>query len=143
WTDGLGSAEAATRQVSAALGVAATDRIEAVESEIVDGPYLPRKRWLEIATAFDGSSKTDLKQADQLRAALAFTNGAQVDEYLCVFLTGDKESRKSVLTKGFCDANPSIARLFENEIVRLGPLIEKRRAVITRDRTEALLHIAT
>ena len=33
--------------------------------------------------------------------------------------------------------------MFEQEIERLDPLIEKRRAVVTRDRTEALLHIAT
>jgi ATP-dependent helicase/nuclease subunit A len=144
WTNGAGSAEVASAQVSAALGVNANDSIESVEREIVDGPYLPRKRWPEIAAAFDGSSKTDQKQADQLRASLAFTGSAQVDEYLWVFLTGErKEPRKSVLTKGFCDANPSVARLFENEIARLNPLIEKRRALVTRDRTEALLHIAT
>jgi ATP-dependent helicase/nuclease subunit A len=143
WTDGAGSADAAARQVSAALGVGANDSIETVEREIVDGPYLPRKRWLEIAAAFDSGSRTDQKQADQLRVSLAFTGGAQVDEYLCVFLTDDKAPRANVLTKAFIKANPSLAHLFEEEIVRLGPLIEKRRAVVTRDRTEALLHIAT
>jgi ATP-dependent helicase/nuclease subunit A len=143
WTDGAGGAEAAAAQVSAALGVKASDSIDSVEREIVDGPYLPRKRWLEIAAAFDGGSKTDLKQADQLRASLAFTGGAQVDEYLCVFLTDDKAPRANVLTKAFIKLNPAVAHLFEQEISRLGPLIEKRRAVITRDRTEALLHIAT
>jgi ATP-dependent helicase/nuclease subunit A len=142
WTDGAGSAEAAATQVSAALGVSANDSIEAVEREIVDGPYLPRKRWLEIAAAFDGGSKTDLKQADQLRASLAFSGSAQVDEYLCVFLTDDKAPRANVLTKAFIKLNPAVAHLFEQEISRLGPLIEKRRAVVTRDRTEALLHIA-
>jgi ATP-dependent helicase/nuclease subunit A len=33
--------------------------------------------------------------------------------------------------------------LFESEALRVGPLIERRRAVTARDRTEALLHIAT
>ena len=142
WTDAAGSAQAAVAQVSAALGVSASDSIESVEREIVDGPYLPRKRWLEIAAAFDGGSKTDQKQADQLRASLAFTGSAQVDEYLCVFLTDDKAPRANVLTKGFIRDNPAVAHLFVEEIARLGPLIEKRRAVVTRDRTEALLHIA-
>jgi ATP-dependent helicase/nuclease subunit A len=143
WTDGAGSTEAAAAQVSAALDVSATDSIESVEREIVDGPYLPRKRWNEIAAAFDGGGKTDQKQADQLRASLAFTGGAQVDEYLCVFLTDDKAPRANVLTKSFIKLNPAVAHLFDEEISRLGPLIEKRRAVVTRDRTEALLHIAT
>src|SRR6201996_4385763 len=92
WTDGAGSASAAVTQVSAALGVAAVDSIESVEQAIVDGPYLPRKRWLEIAGALDGGSKSDQKQGDQLRASLAFTGAAQVDEYLCVFLTEGKET---------------------------------------------------
>src|SRR6478735_10302977 len=143
WTDETGSAEAATAQVSAVLGVGEADRIEDVELEILDGPYLPRRRWPEIAGALKGGSKTDQKQADQLRAAQAFTGGAQVDEYLSVFLTDDRSPRASVLTKGFVRDNPSVARLFEAEIQRLGPLIEKRRAVVTRDRTQALLHIAT
>ena len=72
------------------------DRLDDVEREIVDGPYLPRKRWLEIAGALDGGSKTDQNQADQLRAALAFTGSAQVDDYLCVFLTDDKAPRKAM-----------------------------------------------
>ncbi|HZR75027.1 double-strand break repair helicase AddA [Bradyrhizobium sp.] len=142
WTDAAGSVEAAAAEMSAALGVRSSDSIEEVEREIVDGPYLPRRRWVEIADALDASSKQDKKQADQLRASLASTGSEQVDEYLSVFLTDEKSPRAAVLTKAFTRDNPSIARLFDNEIVRLTSLIEKRRAVITRDRTEALLHIA-
>jgi ATP-dependent helicase/nuclease subunit A len=142
WTDAAGSAEAAAAEMSAVLGVAPADSIEEVEREIVDGPYLPRARWPEIADALGAGSKQDQNQAEQLRASLAFIGTAQVDEYLCVFLTDKKEPRAAVLTKAFIRDNPSIARLFDNEIQRLASLIEKRRAVITRDRTEALLHIA-
>src|SRR3954469_17074224 len=87
WTDQAGSVEAAATQLSAALGVEPDDRIEDVEREIVDGPHLPRARWRDIAAALDGGSKTDQRQADQLREALVFTGSAQVDEYLSVFLT--------------------------------------------------------
>ena len=142
WTDMAGSAEAAAAQMAAALGVSATDSLEEVEREIVDGPYLPHRRWVEIADALDAGSKQDQKQAAQLRFASGVTGNAQVGEYLCVFLTDDKTPRANVLTKGLSKDNPSVARLFDNEIVRLAPLIEKRRAVVARDRTEALLHIA-
>src|SRR6201999_1437496 len=37
---------------------------------------------------------------------------------------------------------PAIARAFEQEALRIGPLIERRRAVTTRDRSQALLYIA-
>jgi ATP-dependent helicase/nuclease subunit A len=143
WTDAAGSAQAAAAQISATLGIDPNDRIEDVERAIVDGPNLPRSRWPEIAGALDAGSKSDQKQGHQLRASLAVTGSAQVDEYLSVFLTDDKAPRANVLTKAFVRDNPSVARLFDNEIVRLSPVIERRRAVTVRDRTDALLHIAT
>src|ERR1700754_3211127 len=143
WTDNAGGVDAAAAQMAGVLDVNESDRIEDVEREILDGPYLPRKRWPEIAGALEGGSKSDGDQAGRLREALAISGSEQVDIYLGVFLTDDKAPRKAVITKKFGDANPSIARLFEAEILRLLPLIEKRRAVVTRDRTQALLHIAT
>src|SRR3982075_1558871 len=44
WTDAAGSAAAAAAQMSAALGVNASDRIENVERDMVEGPNLPRSR---------------------------------------------------------------------------------------------------
>lgn len=143
WTDEAGSAELAAAQMAAALGVDASDRIEDVETEIVDGPFLPRSRWDDIAFALEDGSKSDNDQSCRLREAKVFSGGAQVDAYLSVFLTDEKLPRKAVLTKKFCDHNPSVARLFENEAQRVSGLVEKRRAVTMRDRTAALLHIAT
>ena len=143
WTDNAGSAAAAAAQLSAALGVDPDDGIEAVEREIVEGPNLPQSRWQDIAAVLDGGSKTDQDHAERLRNALAFAGAAQVDEYLGVFLTEERAPRKSVLTKRFGDGHPALARAFGAEGARIGPLIERRRAVTTRDRTEALLHIAT
>jgi ATP-dependent helicase/nuclease subunit A len=143
WTDAAGSADAAAAQMAAELGVDPRDAIEDVEREIVDGPNLPRSRWEEIAGILDTGSKSDSDQAARLRETLIFTGAAQVDEYLGVFLTDERSPRKSVVTKRFCDNNPAIARLFDLETQRIGPLIERRRAVTTRDRTQALLHIAT
>ena len=144
WTDAAGSAHAAAAQVNAALGIAADDRIEDVERDIIDGPNLPRSRWQEIATVLDTGSKTDQGQAAQLRGALVFSGAAQVEEYLSVFLTdADRTLRKSIVTKNFVRDNPAVGRLFDSEIARITPLIERRRALIARDRTEALLHIAT
>jgi ATP-dependent helicase/nuclease subunit A len=144
WTDAAGSAAAAAAQMSAALGVSADDRIEDVERDIVDGPYLKRSGWEEVATALDTGSKSDQDQAARLREALVFTGAAQVDAYLAVFLTEtERAPRKSVVTKKFADNNPVIGRMFEAETRRILPLIERRRAVVIRDRTEALIHIAT
>jgi ATP-dependent helicase/nuclease subunit A len=144
WTDAAGSACAATAQMSAALGVAAGDRIEEVEREIVDGPHLPRSRWEEIALVLDTGSNADRKQGDRLREALRLIRIEQVDKYLGVFLTEtERTPRATVVTNSFVTGNPAIGRLFEQEVLRLAPLIERRRAVTIRDRTQALLHIAT
>jgi ATP-dependent helicase/nuclease subunit A len=143
WTDSAGSTGAAAAQLSAALGVDPTERIEDVEREIIDGPNLPRSRWKEVALVLETGNKSDQDQALQLREALVFTGIAQVDEYLGVFLTDERTPRKSVVTKKFCDNNPALARLFEAEACRIQPLIERRRAMTIRDRTQALLEIAT
>jgi ATP-dependent helicase/nuclease subunit A len=143
WTDATGSADAAAEQVSALLGITANDSIEGIERAIVDGRNLPRSCWEEIAHVLDTGAKTERDHADRLRAALSAAGAAQVDGYLGVFLTDtERTPRKSVVTKNFVRDNPAIGRRFEAEASRLGPLIDKRRAVMTRDRSEALLHIA-
>ena len=144
WTDAAGSIEAAAAQMSAELGVDPGDRIEEVEQEIVDGPYLRRSGWEDIAAALETGSNADRKQAGRLREALKLTGIGQVEGYLGLFLTEtDRTPRATVVTNNFVERNPAIGRLFDAEIIRLGPLIERRRAMMVRDRTQALLHIAT
>src|SRR5882757_7308947 len=143
WTDNAGSADAAAAQISAALDVDPADRIEQVEREIIDGPNLPRSRWKEVAATLDGGSKSEQGHAARFRQALNSIGSAQVEEYLGIFLTDERTPRKTVVTKKFGDTHPAIARLFELEGDRIGPLIERRRAVTARDRTQALLQIAT
>jgi ATP-dependent helicase/nuclease subunit A len=143
WTDNAGSADAAISQVSDALGIDSSERLDDVEREIVEGPHLPRARWEHLAAILDTGSKADSDQAARLREALALSGGEQVDAYLGMFLTEALTPRKSVVTKKFCDSNPAIARLFDAEINRVFPLIERRRALTIRDRTQSLLVIAT
>jgi ATP-dependent helicase/nuclease subunit A len=143
WTDEAGSAEAAAAQVSAVLGVDPDDTIEDVEREIVDGPNLPRSQWKEVAAVLDTGNKSEQGHADRLRDALVFSGAAQVDEYLGVFLTDERVPRKTLLTKNFSNNNTAIASLFDRESRRIIPLLERRRAVTVRDRTQALLRIAT
>jgi ATP-dependent helicase/nuclease subunit A len=143
WTDSAGNAAAAMAQVSAALGVDPDDRLDAIEREIIDGPHLPRAQWENVAAVLETGSKSDSDQAVRLREALACSASEQVDAYLGMFLTDALTPRKSVVTKRFCDNNPAIARSLDNEIGRIGSLIERRRALAIRDRTQSLLVIAT
>ena len=142
WTDAAGSADAADAQVAAALEVSADDRLEDIDREIVDGPHLPRSIWQGAAAALAASSNADQAQAGRLAEAMRATDTAQVDEYLGVFLTDAKTPRASVLTNSFRKKNSDLGGRVDAEIDRLAPLIEKRRAIMVRDRSEALLHIA-
>ena len=142
WTERAGSTEAAMTQLSAALGVAPNDTSAAIELEMVDGPHLPRRRWKEAAGVFATGSKTDNDQADRLREALDLGGGTQVDKYLQVFFTGTMEPRKALATKKIVEAHPGLANSLKNECERLSALLARRRAVLMRDRTQALLVIA-
>ncbi|MEN3289305.1 MAG: ATP-dependent helicase/nuclease subunit, partial [Bradyrhizobium sp.] len=143
WTDGAGHVDVAATQLSQALGVAREDTLTEVERAIVDGPNLPRDEWRQIASQLDTGAKTDQGQADRLRDALHFSGSDQVDAYLRVFLTDKSEPRASIVTKGFIKTNPGLGALFEADAGRLDRLIEKRRALVMRDRSQALLLIAT
>ena len=83
WADATGGTEAAVAQTSAVLGVSEDDRIEDIEHEILDGPYLPRRRWPEIAAALRRRQR-DRVRSRRISCARRwlFTGAAQVDEYL-------------------------------------------------------------
>ena len=121
-------AGAAMRSSTRRSACKASEQLADVEREIVDGPHLPIRRWAAIAAVLDGGSASDQKQAETLRAALALTGTAQVEEYLGLFLTQAKEfrNRSSPRTSrqppGRCRAHSTTKQ------PRLQLLIEKRRA---------------
>jgi ATP-dependent helicase/nuclease subunit A len=143
WSDGAGSIEAAMAQVCRTLGIDPADRLDALESEMVQGPYLPQSEWLSVAAIFESGSKSDADQGHRLRAAAATSGAAQVEEYLCLFMTDGGTPRKSLLTKGLIKAYADLAARLEQERLRIMQLNEKRRAITQRDRTHALLVIAS
>jgi ATP-dependent helicase/nuclease subunit A len=143
WTEER-SIDQAIRDVAEAVGVDPTDRIEDVERAIVDGPHLPRSEWNSLAAALDTGNKSDIEQARRLREAHAMVgDAAQADRYLDVFLTGASEPRKSFVTKKISDGRPDIAAMLDRECQRVIALLDRRRALNIRDRTQSLLVIAT
>ena len=144
WTDEAGSAELAAVQMAAALGVDASDRIEDVETR-----DCRRSVPAAIALGRHRLCAGGRQQVRQRPGRAGFAKqrsfpAARRSTPISAFSSPTtKLPRKAVLTKKFCDHNPSVARLFENEAQRVGGLVETRRAVTMRDRTAALLHIAT
>ena len=145
WSDSAGSIDIAMAQVARTLGIGLDERIANVERDIVDGPNLPRSEWQAVAAALDGGSPADLTQAERFRTAGSLTGPAQVDAYLDIFLTESKGTiglRKTLMTKPLGKLHSALAVRLDAEQARVFQLDEKRRAIIQRDRTEALLVIA-
>ena len=143
WIERAGSTDAAMAQLSATLGVTPGDTKESVELEIIDGPHLPRERWIPAAEIFETGSKTDNDQAARLREALTLSGAEQVEKYLELFLTKDQSLRKSLATKKIADSRPDLLAALQREGDRVIPLLERRRAVAMRERTQSLLVIAS
>jgi len=142
WLSEAGGLEPAFAKLSSALGVQSGDTIQSVEAEILDGPHFPSSQWAAAANVFATGSKNDQSQARRLADAARVAGAARLDAYLAVFFTGDNELRGQFITKGLAQRNQALAQCLDDESVRVESLCERRRAVITRDRTMALLTIA-
>lgn len=142
WLEAAGGIENAMAQLSLALGIAPTDKLEDVEAAIIDGPHLPSHHWASTAEICAASSANDQRQARRLLAATAANGSTRVLAYLEIFLTEKLELRSSVLTAALARKNPELAQRFADERLRVGSLCEQRRAILARDRTRALLTLA-
>jgi ATP-dependent helicase/nuclease subunit A len=142
WIEQTGGVERALASLSQTLGLAPDDRLDDIEQEIIDGPHLPNAEWPAIAAAFERGTANDRKQGARLREAVAASGAVRLDAYLSVFLTGDNDFRKSILTATLAKSQPGLAAALEREADRLAGLLDRRRAAIMRDRTAALVTIA-
>ncbi len=141
WIASAGGVPAAIDGLSRALGVDPTDDLARIEAELIDGPDLPSSQWAAVAAQCAEGSKTDNDRAAQLRNALAASGSARIDAYLSVFLTDTMSPRKSVITTNLARKRPDLADRLAREQTRVCALLERRNAVICRDRTAALVTI--
>lgn len=142
WVEHAGGVPQAAGQLCGALGVADTDTAESIAHEIVDGPLFPSSSWASAAATFRQGSKNDQTQATRLDAAGAAGGDARIEAYCSVFFTKDGP-RKSLATKAIRDIDPQFCDRLTDEASRLESLLAKRRAIACRDRTIALLTLAS
>ncbi|MBN8976305.1 MAG: double-strand break repair helicase AddA [Rhizobiales bacterium] len=146
WAGQNGGIDTARTQLARALGVDAGDTLVRIEHDIIDGPNVPRARWLDIAAIFMNGSDRDQGQAARLRSAYALKGDECVEAYFGVFGREDKGlfiRRAALITKPLAKQSPELADALLKEQDRVFELRDKRNAIIQRDRTEALLTIAS
>ena len=142
WIDHGGSIEAAIEALCGTLGVAANDTIERIESEMTEGPLFPASQWRAAAKVLAQGGKSDQEQARRLLDASAASGSERATIYRQVFLTGKLEPRQQLLTRSMEVCHPQLAERLCGERQRMLALVERRKAVACRDRTEALITIA-
>src|SRR5262249_8618006 len=106
------------------------------------GTHLPFAQWGAAAGICAQGSSTDQRQAQRLTEAAAAIGTAQLDAYLSVFFSDEDKPRRQIVTAAIVRNEAELARRPGDEQVRLVALCEKRRAILARDRTRALLTIA-
>jgi ATP-dependent helicase/nuclease subunit A len=141
WIKRAGSVERAAAELAQTLGIAADDSMARVQADIVDGPILPSESWRRAKSLFRAGSSHDGKQAERLRAAIKASGSSRVESYLKVFFGAEGQPRDKLVTNALADEHPDLARRLGEEQARLIGLRERRRAVMSRDRTAALLAI--
>jgi ATP-dependent helicase/nuclease subunit A len=143
WIAQDGSVNDAVAGLCKMLAVERTDTLDRVDAETAEGPNLPSSKWLGVAQALEDGSKVDEDQAARLRAAASAEGEERARAYRSVFMSVEDKPRQRLFTKAIETNHPDLADRLRAEQERVLKLFERRKAVACRDRTAALIVIAT
>ncbi len=143
WIDRSGGKEEALAALSTVLGVDPAMRQTQVEEQIINGPILPPSEWATVATICRTGSANDQKQGERLALASRLSGREQVETYFDVFIGSNSKPRANLLTKGLADKQPGLAQRLRDEQSRVLALRELRNAILCRDRSSALITVAS
>jgi ATP-dependent helicase/nuclease subunit A len=142
WLTDAGGLPEALAALSRSLGVGSSDNLAAVEAEFFSGAVVLQSQWPRFVKALSEGTKQDHTQADRFAALKTLSGAARLDAYVDIFCIGDRSPRKSLVTKPVAQAHPAFAEQLRREQERVCALLERRRAVVCRDRSAALVVVA-
>jgi len=141
WIMAAGSVDAAIATLSRGLGLDPRETRGSIEEEFFTGAAVAPDEWTTVATALAQGGKTDAEQARRFGLLASLPISDQVETYLDIFCTAsDRAPRKSIVTKSIKDA--TLIERLNVEQVRVCAVLDRLRAVICRDRSEALVRVA-
>jgi ATP-dependent helicase/nuclease subunit A len=143
WIDEAGGISHAVAQLSRMLNVQPEDSIAEIDAAILRDSPIANSEWAAIGATMLVGSKTDKDQGARFHA-LATLNGTELlDKYLDIFCTAKREKFKErIATSAIEKTDSNLCRRLDDERDRVWALVQKKRAVETRDRTSALITIA-
>lgn len=143
WLDRAGGIDGAMAELSQALGIAADDSIECVERDLLERSLMSPEEWPALIAALAQGSSNDAEQARRLEAMHPATGPERYAALLTIFCTGEGTPRSNIVTKRVRDRHPDLCKRFVDEQKRFCALLDRRRAVIARTRTGALMTLAS
>ncbi len=142
WLDSAGGFAGAAAQLSRALNIAVDDSEEKISAEFFGKSRIPQSEWAAIAAIGATGKKTDRDQSERFTSLPGLAGAQQIERYIEIFCTRTAGKRENVFTGDVRDQHSALCDRLHAERDRIWALIERRRAVATRDRTVALVTIA-
>jgi ATP-dependent helicase/nuclease subunit A len=143
WIDTSGGHGEAVAALSGALGVASDDSLAAVEAEFFASPHLPMSDWPALIAKLAAGTTTDAKAGKALTAIPDLAGDARRDTLTDIFLTQAGTPRARAASTRFEKANPGFYARLQAEQDRIVALTARRNAIVIRDRTAALMRVAS
>jgi ATP-dependent helicase/nuclease subunit A len=142
WVERAGnSIDAAIKELSRTLGVDPADSIDAVEAEYFSGVVIAPAEWPAIAKALEQGGTSDCEQAERFASLASLSGSERVEKYLDIFFTSSgRTPRQSIASRAIKDT--SLIERLSAEQLRMCELLNRRRAVASRERSAALLIVA-
>jgi ATP-dependent helicase/nuclease subunit A len=136
-----GGLEGAIAALCRTLGIGVDETIESIDLQTTDGPTFPLSRWNAVAGKLAHGSSQDKDQALKFEAAALATGEERAAFYRRIFLTDKGEPRQRLITRAV-DGYSELAEELCAERARVSELAERRKGIVCRDRTAALVTIA-
>ncbi len=145
WLDAAGSIELAMAQLARSLGIDPTDDLAVIHKEIVDGPHLPSAEWAAAAATFRGGQQEEIRSRPSASPKRLLRAMRRREPTLISACSSKRQRRAASLDhdRGRSRGSIRLSRHgLDAEKARLEKLVERRRAVVCRDRTAALITLA-
>ena len=140
WLRSAGGVDAAIADLARALGVDPLESLDGIEAEFFSGALIAPAQWPAMAAALAQGGKTDNEQAQRFAALAAASAANRLEIYLEIFCTDEGNPRKTIASKAI--KNADLVERLGAEQRRVCAILERRNAVICRDRSAALLTVA-
>lgn len=143
-TDRHGGVEGVAAAIRVALGVAPDETVESARAELFEPPAFPETLLRACLEALRTGTVTDQKQAAKLATILGAGDARDVvrDIYLEIFLTGEGEPRKSLITKKQGEKYPDVVEALAAEQLRVIDHVTRLKSVQVAEASEAILRLA-